>query len=256
MPYLTGKLVAVSSGAGRLIVPDSAIKYILFQRTAYIRLPVARIDSVLRRLSRRQRATPAYNLGIALESRFARGRTRTLYAEDMEREYQSIRNVLPPVCASVLDIGCGVAGIDVFVQRHYGEEDIDFFLLDRSEVTMNVFYSFQSHGAFYNSLETARTLMTLNGVPAERIHLLEATPGMEIRITGKVDLIISLLSWGFHYPVNTYLSRVHDLLSENGVLVMDIRKGSDGLKLLRDLFPRVDIVQSTLKYDRVAARKR
>jgi SAM-dependent methyltransferase len=248
--------VAVDAAERRLVVPDSAIKYILFQRTAYIRLPVARIDSVIRRLSRRQVATPAYNLGIALESRFGRGRTKALYAEDMEREYQSIQGVLPAVCTSVLDIGCGVAGIDVFVQRHYREDGIEFFLLDRSEVTMNVFYSFQSHGAFYNSLEVARTLMTLNGIPAERIHLLEATPAMEIRITGKIDFIISLLSWGFHYPMSTYLSRVHDLLSDSGVLVMDIRKGSDGLQLLRGAFPATEIIQSTLKYDRVAARKR
>jgi SAM-dependent methyltransferase len=255
MPELSGKLVAIHHAERPLLVPDSAIKYILFQRTAYIRLPVARIDSVIRRLSPGQVGTPAYNLGIALESRFGRGRTKMLYAEDMEREYQSIRAFLPTVCTSVLDIGCGVAGIDVFVQRHYEEDDIDFFLLDRSEVTTNVFYSFQSHGAFYNSLEVARTLMTLNGIPAERIHLLEATPAMEIRITGKIDLVISLLSWGFHYPVSTYLSRVHDLLSDRGVLVMDIRKGSDGLQLLRSLFPHTEIVQSTLKYDRVAARK-
>jgi SAM-dependent methyltransferase len=248
--------VVAHGSEGRLAIPDSAIKYILFQRTAYIRLPVARIDSVIRRLSRRQVATPAYNLGIALESRFGRRRIKTLYAEDMEREYQSIRGVLPAVCTSVLDIGCGVAGIDVFIQRRYGEDDIDFFLLDRSEVTPNVFYSFQSHGAFYNSLEVARTLMTSNGIPAERVHLLEVTPAMEIRITGKIDLIISLLSWGFHYPVSTYLSRVHELLSDKGVLVMDVRKGSDGVQLLRGLFPKTDIVQSTLKYDRVAARKR
>jgi SAM-dependent methyltransferase len=256
MPDVAGKLRDVPRLGGPLLVPDAAVKYILFQRTAYIRLPVARIDSLIRRLSRQQMATPVYNLGIALESRFGRGRTKTLYAEDMEGEYRSIRGVLPGACASVLDIGCGVAGIDVFLQRHYGDQVIDFFLLDRSEVTTSVFYSFQSRGAFYNSLEVARTLMTMNGVPAERIHLLHATASNEIGITGKIDVIMSLLSWGFHYPVDTYLSRVHELLSDNGVLVMDVRKGSDGLKLLGGRFPNLTIVQSTPKYDRVAARRR
>jgi SAM-dependent methyltransferase len=179
-----------------------------------------------------------------------------MYAEDMRREYQSIREALPRVCRSVLDIGCGVAGIDVLIQRHYGDQAVDFFLLDRSEVTPSVFYSYQSRGAFYNSLEVARGLMTMNGLPAERIHLLEATPENDIKITGTVDLIISLLSWGFHYPLEGYLVRVHELLSADGVLILDVRKGSEGLNGLRGVFPHVEVVQSTLKYDRVAARKR
>ena len=239
-----------------LVVPDAAIKYILFQRTAYIRLPIARIDSLIRRLSRRPISGPVYNLGIALESRFGRSRTKALYAEDMEREYQSISAVLPPACSAVLDIGCGVAGIDVLIQRHYRGTPLDFFLLDRSEVAPSVFYSFQSRGAFYNSLEVAKTMLTLNGLPADRIHLLEATPTNEIRVSRKVELVLSLLSWGFHYPVNTYLDRVHDCLSEDGVVVMDVRKGSDGLQALRNVFPTVQVIQSTAKYDRIAARKR
>jgi hypothetical protein len=149
-----------------------------------------------------------------------------------------------------------VAGIDVFIQRHYAHQPVEFFLLDRSEVAQTVFYSFQSRGAFYNSLEVAREMLTMNGVPAERIHLLEATMENEIRVPRRIDLAISLLSWGFHYPIQTYLLRVHELLSEAGVLVLDVRKGSGGLEALGGVFPHVEIIQSTAKYDRVAARKR
>jgi SAM-dependent methyltransferase len=239
-----------------LVVPDAAVKYILFQRTAYIRLPIARIDSVIRRLSRNAVATPVYNLGIAVESRLGRSRTKALYAEDMAREYESFHQVLPPACTAVLDIGCGVAGIDVFINRHYVPRSLDFYLLDRSEVAATVFYSFQSRGAFYNSLEVARTMLTMNGVPPERIHLLEATADNVINVSRKVDLVISLLSWGFHYPIDTYLHRVQGLLSEEGVVLLDVRKGSEGLKALERVFPHIEVIQSTAKYDRVAAKKR
>jgi SAM-dependent methyltransferase len=239
-----------------LAIPDAAVKYILFQRTAYIQLPIARIDGLVRRLFRNSLPAPVYNLGIALESRLSRRRTKTLYAEDMVREYQSLCQVLPRACSAVLDIGCGVAGIDVFIQRHYARQPIEFFLLDRSEIASSVFYSFQSRAAFYNSLEVAREMLTMNGVPDERIHLLEATAENEIKVNRKIDLVISLLSWGFHYPIETYLLRVHQLLSDDGVLALDVRKGSEGLKALRAVFPHVEIIQSTAKYDRVAARKR
>jgi SAM-dependent methyltransferase len=239
-----------------LRVPNAALKYILLQRTAYLRLPVARIDTLLQRMFRRPLTTPLYNLATAVESRWGRARTRELYARDMEREYQSIRWVLPQSCAQVLDIGCGVAGIDVLIQHHYAGRAPDFYLLDKSKVEESVFYSYQPRGAFYNSLEVARALLTQNGIAPERVHLLEATTEGDIRIPGPVDLILSLLSWGFHYPVSTYLARAHDLLSEDGVLVLDVRKGTGGVEVLKQAFVGVEVLLSTPKYDRVAAKKR
>ena len=239
-----------------LRVPDAAVKYILLQRTAYIRLPVARIDALLQRLFRRPLTTPLYNLATAVESRYGRARTKELYSQDMEEEYRSIRWVLPAGCARVLDIGCGVAGIDVLIQRHYAGRPLNFYLLDKSQVEDSVFYSYQPRGAFYNSLEVARSMLTENGIARERIHLLEATGNGDIQIAGSVDLIISLLSWGFHYPAATYLSQVYHLLSDDGVVVLDVRKGTGGVEALREAFVRTDVILSTAKYDRVAARKR
>jgi SAM-dependent methyltransferase len=240
---------------GALRVPDAAVKYILLQRTAYIRLPVSRVDAFLQRVFRRPLTTPLYNLATTLESRFARTRTKELYSQDIDDEYQTIRQVLPAACARVLDIGCGVAGIDALIQRHYGGEPLEFYLLDKSEVDRSVFYSYQPRGAFYNSLEVAKTMLTQNGIAPERVHLLEATADNDIPIAGRIDLIISLLSWGFHFPVATYLSKVHELLADEGVLVLDVRKGTDGLKALKGAFARTQVILSTPKYDRVAARK-
>jgi hypothetical protein len=99
-------------------------------------------------------------------------------------------------------------------------------------------------------------MLTENGIARERIHLLEATGNGDIQIAGSVDLIISLLSWGFHYPAATYLSQVYHLLSDDGVVVLDVRKGTGGVEALREAFVRTDVIRSTAKYDRVAARKR
>lgn len=67
--------------------------------------------------------------------------------------------------------------------------------------------------------------------------------------------MLSLISWGFHYPVSTYLDRVRELLSDDGVLILDLRRDTGGLEDLRRAFRQVEIVRSADKFDRVLARK-
>lgn len=236
-----------------LAVPDAAIPYILFQRTAYLRFPVAPVYRFFNRVLPFE--TPLYNVVVAVESRLRRRQIKALYAQDMRREYQTFRRCLPERCNAVLDVGCGVAGIDVLIARHYPDRDPRFFLLDKSHVEKNVFYLFKRQGAFYNSLDVARTLLTGNGVPPECVRLLEANERNEINIDAQVDLVLSLISWGFHYPVATYLDRVRALLSDDGVLILDVRRGTGGLEDLRRAFRQVEIVQAADKFDRVLARK-
>jgi SAM-dependent methyltransferase len=236
-----------------LLVPDAAIPYILFQRTAYLRFPIAPLYRLFNRILPFD--TPLYNSVIAIESRLRRRQIKALYAEDMQREYQTIRDYLPQRCAAVLDIGCGVAGIDVLLQRHYACPNLRFYLLDRSELARRVFYLFNERAAFYNSLDVARALLVGNGIAAECVELVEANERNEIRIDAQIDLALSLLSWGFHYPLATYLDRVRELLRDDGVVILDLRRGTDGLATLRRSFRKLEVVQATEKFDRVAAWK-
>ena len=237
-----------------IVVPDAAVPYILFQRTAYLRTPVAPIYRFLNRWLPFR--TPLYNVVVAIEARLRAAQIKRLYAEDMQREYATFQGWLPAHCQRVLDVGCGVAGINVLIQRHYGAQPLDLHLLDKSEVARRVFYLFKERGAFYNSLAVARDLLVANGIPSHGIHTLEATAHSTIAIDAPVDLVLSLISWGFHYPVQTYVERVHALLSDAGVLILDLRRGTDGEAVLRRYFARVELITTTPKYERVAVYKR
>ncbi len=236
-----------------LVIPDNAVKYILFQRTAYLRLPVTLLYRHFFKLL--PFSTPLYNLAVAIESRVGRERVKRLYAQDMEQEYQSIRSVLPQVSSAVLDVGCGVAGIDVYIYRHYVRQSIDFYLLDRSQIDKRVYYLHTARGSFYNSLDVAHDLLTENGIPPDQIHLLEATDTYAINVYTDIDLVVSLLSWGFHYPVQTYVDRVRNILSDDGVVILDVRKGTDGIQALQQRFSDLIVIRETVKYQRVVARK-
>jgi len=232
-------------------IPDDAVRYILFQRTAYLRFT----RSALYRRFPALVPAALYGPAVALEARLRGPAIKAEYEEDLRGEYASIREFLPGRCSALLDIGCGVAGIDVFLARHYQDQGPRICLLDRTRTETQVFYGFKNKGAFYNSLEVARSLLVANGVASSAIQLVEATDNNDINVSGKVDLVISLISWGFHYPVETYLHKAHEVLTDAGRLIIDVRKGTTGMDALRSTFARVDVILDTPKFQRILAAR-
>jgi SAM-dependent methyltransferase len=235
----------------RYEIPDSATKYILFQRTEYLALAKTRTFRAFQKLL----PLLNYNQIVELEARLRSRKVKEMYLIDMEAEYSSIKKFLPDNCSRILDIGCGVAGIDLFLNQHYLNGRVDFYLLDKSRVEKNVYYMYQSKGAFYNSLRVAREILMNNGIDANQIHLLEAKENNSIDMDKSVDLVLSLISWGFHYPVSIYLDQVYDLLNETGTLILDIRRSTDGLDLLTQKFGEYRVILETRKHTRVCATK-
>ena len=131
----------------------------------------------------------------------------------------------------IMDIGCGFALYDIQVLKHFGfDERTHLYLLDQTVQQLDTSKSvdgFQGAGQFnfYTSLQCAVDILKENGARKSHVHALEAAPGVLSSLeAGSFDVIYSLLSWGFHYPVTTYLSDVYRLLKPGtGRLVVDIR---------------------------------
>ena len=234
----------------QLEVPDAAVRYILYQRTNYLHFTNTAAYKALHKLFPQS----SYKLAVGLESRLRAAQTKERYAESMRSEYESLRAFLPSTCRTVLDIGCGVAGIDPFIARHY-QNPVDFYLLDKTTTDREILYGFRARASFYNSLSVAQELLALNAIPEERIHPVTANSADSIPVDEKIDLAISLLAWGFHFPVSTYLDQVHSLLSDEGLLILDIQKDTDGIQELRIKFGTVDVILKRDVFSRVAARK-
>lgn len=135
------------------------------------------------------------------------------------------------------------------------EGKADIFLLDKTQVDGKVYYKFERRGSFYSSLQVARTLLIANHVPTDRIHTEEATENGQIQAEPDLDLVISLISWGFHYPVETYLERVYALLRPGGRLILDVRKDTNGEERIRQRFSQVERIQETKRSYRLLAIK-
>jgi len=138
-----------------------------------------------------------------------------------------IRDYLPDSAKAILDVGCGLAGIDVLLYQHYKSRGINLHLLDKEGISEKVYYGFNPEAAHYNSLLLAREFLKLNGVFIDRV----STYGIETEgfpSQCKFDVVISLYSWGYHYPVSTYLESVRTSLASDGIIILDVREGTDG----------------------------
>jgi len=229
-----------------LQVPDEALKYILYQRTDCQKFafewPLVPIDKLLRgRL---------YKLAIALQATLQPESIRKQYSEMIEQGYHSLKPYLPSEAREIVDIGCGVAGMDVHLYNHY-EGKPELYLVDKTQVENRIYYGFNPRAAYYNSLSTAKTLLIQNGVDESHIHLIEAG-SRDLATLRNVDLCISLLSWGFHYPVSTYLETVKTFLRKDGALIIDVKKGTSGDKELNHAFnTKAKTIMQTPNRDRL-----
>ncbi len=234
-------------------VPDLAIKYILFQRTELIRFSNLHIF----RAATKVIPGLSYNTRVQIEARIRSHQICKEYFKILLDEYHSIQSFLPKECSNILDIGCGMAGIDIFLDNHYKNGEVKFYLLDRTHIDSRVYYMYQDRGSFYNSLPVAKQLLESNGISPQRIALLEASDDLTIPIKQGLDLVVSLISWGYHYPVSTYLDSAYALLRKTGSLIIDIREGSNGLDTLVSKFggSNVSVILNSKKFLRVHAVK-
>ena len=106
-------------------VPDACVPFIGFQRTNYVNI---KRDFVI----------------------------------DLKNEFKQMVEFLPVDCDSIIDIGCGVAGIDIFLNQYYGK--VLFFLIDRNENPDKKTYGFSDKTSFYNSFDAIKELLTKNNV--------------------------------------------------------------------------------------------
>ncbi len=146
------------------------------------------------------------------------------------------------------DIGCGYAFASLVLHRRYG---CDVVLIDIEEGNSRHF-GFEGEGAGYTSLETARAFLEGNGVPAEQITCINPK-SQDTAALGGFDLVISLASCGFHYPVGTYDSLFRSQINDGGGIVLDIRKGSGGIGAMKT-YGAVEVLAKHGKYSTVLTR--
>jgi len=137
-------------------------------------------------------------------------------------EYRAIAPLLAELAPKRLaDIGCGYAFFDLFVAR---DLKTDVVLIDL-ESNEHRHFGFKEEGAAYSSLARAKELLRANGVLAKQITTLNPRDKAPEKLK-PVDLAVSFLSCGFHYPVDLYLPFLDQALLPGGAAIFDLREST------------------------------
>ena len=159
-----------------------------------------------------------------------------------KKEYNTIRSYLPKRIHNIMDIGCGLGIINILLQQHY-KNNIKYFLIDKDKVDLKIKYGFKENYESYNDLDETKKILKNNGIKNDNIFMFNADK--KISIDGKIDLVISLKSMGYHYPYENYLSLLKRVASDNCIFIFDIAsKTYDDLELIKKNFREYEVIFS------------
>ncbi|MEN9605041.1 MAG: hypothetical protein RJB39_726 [Candidatus Parcubacteria bacterium] len=218
-----------------LKITSKLFKYLLPQRTQYANWTL--LSKVLHKIETRG----FYKISYALKSWFLPRAIRNDFNYDMFCEFLMIKHFLPAQCTNMLDIGSGLSAYNVYVSEYY-KNQVHLYLLDKTQIDRKTHFYFQDTASFYNSLIEAKLLLVDNGVPEKNISTMEVTGSNDIP-NQKFDLVLSLLAWGHHFPVSTYIDKVYSNMNDGAVLILDVRKNTDGEETLRKYFKNFVVIQ-------------
>ena len=159
--------------------------------------------------------------------------------ELFQKEIESIKNYLPKKADNIIDIGCGLGIIDIFLNKIYNNQP-NFFLLDKNRIDKVIKYGFSSDYESYNDLKETRNLLINNDINPSSINTFDVEK--DFKIDAKIDLVISLKSMGYHYPIDQYLRLFQTCCDENTSFIFDVSEGYYNESLLKKHFESVDII--------------
>ena len=156
-----------------------------------------------------------------------------------QKELKLIMKYLPKDAKNIMDIGCGLGIINIFLNKIYNNQP-NFFLLDKNRIDKAIKYGFSSDYESYNDLNETRSLLINNDIRPSSINTFDVEK--DFKIDAKIDLVISLKSMGYHYPIDQYLRLFQTCCDENTSFIFDVSEGYYNEKLFKKHFESVDII--------------
>lgn len=144
------------------------------------------------------------------------------YMKDIEDDYKDIKDFI--IGPDIVDIGAGMGGIDFLIKKQHNFFNIT--MLDGEEVEDGEHYGFKEDLKFYSNNKIAKQFFDENDIDA---NFLKADDTILI----KCNTLISLNSWGFHYPLNRYTLFVKN--NRPQVIIIDIRPKYQNITELENL---------------------
>jgi SAM-dependent methyltransferase len=161
-----------------------------------------------------------------------------------EDEYQAVAPYLKnPV--RILDLGCGLGRVAGHLARYIPSPPATYILADSTGAEPT--WEWKAAAGYYNDLQLTAEYVQQQGIRQFEIVDLATDQLDQLR---DVDLVISCLAVGFHYPITAYLQRLIHITAHDAVLAFGIRRGTlnaDHLTKLSATFSGVHVIEGTTR---------
>lgn len=142
-----------------------------------------------------------------------------------------------------MDIGCGLGLINIFINENF-QKIQKFHLLDKNKIDSKIKYGFSKNYESYNQLLLTKKILINNGVPQKKINLIDVNEHFSFK-EKSVDLVISLVSMGYHYPISEYASLLKKISTNQTIFIFDLATEYQDLNILNHYFKYYEIIETT-----------
>lgn len=156
-----------------------------------------------------------------------------------QKEIDTIKNFLPNEVENIMDVGCGLGIINIFLDKIYSNE-VNFYLLDKNRIDNKIKYGFSSDYESYNDLNETKKILLDNAIKSNRINIYDVDQNIEIRT--KIDLVISLKSMGYHYPFENYAQLFKSCCNKDTTFIFDMATNQYQYNYFKKYFDEVQII--------------
>ena len=155
------------------------------------------------------------------------------------KEIDTFKNYLPNKLENIMDIGCGLGIINVYLNQLLKNQP-SFFLLDKNRIDKKIKYGFSDNYESYNDLNETKKILLNNDLNNKQINLLDVEK--DIKIEKGIDLVISLKSMGYHYPFELYLKLFNKCCNNNTIFIFDLSEVYFNQNDLKKYFHKIQII--------------
>ena len=153
--------------------------------------------------------------------------------DKIKEEFETLKNYLPSNVINIMDIGCGIGLINIFL------------------IDSKIVYGFSDNYESYSITNVTKNFLINNNIQEHKLNLIDVDKNFSIK-PNSIDLCISLVSMGYHYPLSQYLDTMKEVSNNNTVFIFDIATEYQDITYLKDLFGDIKIIEeSDLKHPRV-----
>lgn len=175
------------------------------------------------------------------------------YNQSIADIMKTIRPALPPVVTNVLDVGSGMGGLNVMLDRFYRKKENvspTFWLLDGIGDDPVA----QRYPDTFSNFRIAKRFLMDNGLGIKQVQHVHP---QAMVFPHQFDLIVSWASWCFHYPPDLYLERVLEACHDDTILIIDVRTYNiRWIQTLLEVFDIIGTVHNSRKLVRHVFKKR